>query len=146
MGNCSCCPGIKARDRLAAEIESKGETVVELSYGVVTGGCVFKGKKSSGVWQGKGNGVLAVSDRSLYFRGFVLTDAIDIDLAEVTSVKTANSFKETGVLVTSPAMVIVTWSSRDGADDAAAWQLPPGGAEKWRTAIERQAALRKKDG
>ena len=33
-----------------------------------------------------------------------------------------------------------------GAEDTAAWQLPPGGAKKWRAVIEEQVALCKKGG
>jgi hypothetical protein len=99
-------------------------------------GANFFGQQSLGVMQGRGNGILVLTDTELYFERLLPRKEFSVPLAAIQSVETTNSFL--GKTIFRPLLKVV-FRNDAGQIDAMAWYV--GDVEGTKRTIE--AAINK---
>ncbi len=125
------------RERLQPELEERlgGEKPLRAEYGAN-----FFGLESAGKGQLRGNGILVLTPRELYFLQAVTEREVRIPLRDITAVSTARS--HLGKWIGRP-LLRVDYRAEGGAD-AAAWAVLD--AKGWAEALEAAAASLKQKG
>ena len=128
------CAGSSLNKSLRAELEASGETVVDITFGLVTGGCMWKGLESKGGRQVKGNCVLALTKTRLVSRPVAgsLAPSFEVALASVTNASLTKSFP--GGMDAFDVLKI-EFKSADGSDDAVYYMPTVGTQGKWMRSI-----------
>jgi len=99
----------EVRDRLGADAIVRLDDVVR-----------FFGLSSGGMFQVRGNGCLAATERELLFRLWIPTREVLIERPSVTSIGTPRSHRGKASL---HRLLRVEFTNRRGEPDAAAWQV-----------------------
>lgn len=88
------CGGSSLNKALRAELKSDGEVVVNITFGLVSGGCMWKGLDSMGAGQVKGNCVLAMTKTKLVSRPVAgsIAPSFQVSLANVTGASLTKKF------------------------------------------------------
>ena len=87
------CAGSSLNKSLRAELETSGERVTNITFGLVSGGCQFKGLDSAGARQTKGNCVLALTDKRLISRGLMGgVGSYEIPVGSITGASLSRTF------------------------------------------------------
>jgi hypothetical protein len=124
------CAGSSLNKSLRAELEGAGEVVVEITFGLASGGCMWKGLESKGATQWKGNCVLAMTKTRLVSRpvGGSAAPSFEVALANVTGASLTKQFPGG---VDPFDSVKVDFKSADGSADAVYYMPTVGTAQKW---------------
>ena len=125
------CAGSTLNKTLRAELECAGETVVIITFGLVSGGTQWKGLRSKGVGQLNGNCVLALTDKRLVSRGLPgLGSTGDLSI-DRTKIKGASLTKKCPGGVSGFDVVKVDYEDAGGNDEAAHFLTTVGTQAKW---------------
>jgi len=102
------------------EVEHPGEKILHKD------GANFFGLQSKGMGQVRGNGLLILTKRKLYFRQFVPAKWFEIPLAWISSLAHPRSFlgKSKGM-----KLLVVNYTNQEGAADAIGWAVND--LDKW---------------
>jgi hypothetical protein len=133
------CAGSALNKSLRAELDDAGERTTKITYGVVTGGCQWKGLESKGQQQLKGNCVLALTDKRLVSRGLPglgVSGNLDVPLENVKGCALTKKYPGG---VSAPDVVKVDFVDGAGVVEAAYFLTTLGTQSKWRDQIKRAA-------
>lgn len=133
------CAGSSLNKSLRAELESNGENVVNITFGLISGGCQFKGLESAGARQAKGNCVLALTDKRLVSRGLVgSTGSHEIPVSSIKGASLSKSFPGGADAFDS---VKIDFTNSSGAADSIYYLTTVGTQRSWMDQIN--AAVKK---
>jgi hypothetical protein len=127
------CAGSSLNKSLRAELEAAGETVQNITFGLVTGGCQFKGLQSKGERQVKGNCVLALTDKRLVSRGLLGgVGTYEIPAASITGASLSKTFPGGVDAISS---VKIDFTDSNGKADSIFFLTTVGTQSKWQEQI-----------
>ena len=132
------CAGSSLNKSLRAELEASGERVVDITFGLVTGGCQFKGLESAGARQTKGNCVLALTDKRLVSRGVMgSVGSYEIPVSSISAASLSKSFPGGFDAFDS---IRIDFTNSSGAADSIYYLTTVGTQSKWMKQINDAVA------